>query len=219
MIRKPLIPIALAILSTTIGCSTWQRLGTLTMMSTRNVDSNTEYVELARYVDSESREAKNAIKRTTVEAGKKLEMAVDRCVATVPGGEFLKNVQIYMNGSEVKVVGDVWGKATGYSLSLDQQKVLRDQSYRDSINRQRQINAEQRKQALELKRQKQKDEKQQMIDSFSVRDMVTWNNMGKYATGEIIGKDTESAAIKTIDKTGQDIIKKVRYQYLTKIVK
>lgn len=209
-----------------VSCSSWQRLGTLTMMSTRNVDSKTEYVELARYVDSESKEAKNALKRTTSESGKKLDLAVDRCVATVAGGEYLKNVQIYVNGSNVKVIGDVWGKGTGYSLSAEQQKVQTEQQktqtekvQRDSLDIERQVKADLRKKEAEEKKQQQLAEKQKLADSFSIGDKVTWNNVGKYLTGEIIGKDADNAAIKYLDKAGKEQIKKVRFQYLTKIVK
>jgi hypothetical protein len=201
------------------SCSSWQRLGTLTMISTRNVDSKTEYVELARYVDSESKEAKNALKRTTSETGKKLDLAVDRCVATVPGGEFLKNVQIYLNGSNVRVIGDVWGRGTGYSLSADQQKVQKEKAERDSLEKEKQLKSDLRKKELEEKKQQQLEEKQKLADSFSIGDKVTWNNTGKYLTGEIIGKDSDSAAIKYLDKYGKEQIKKVRYQSLTKIAK
>jgi|GEM_PF-1549007 len=201
------------------SCSTWTRLGTLTMMSTRNVDSKTEYVELARYVDSESKEAKNALKNTNSESGKKLDLAVDRCIATVPGGEFLKNVQIYVNQGEVKVIGDVWGRGTGYSLSLEQQKMQAEKVVKDSLDREKQIKSDLKRKEIEERQRQLLEEKQKLADSFSVGDNVTWNNFGKYLTGEIIGKDADNAVIKYIDKVGKEQIKKVQFQAMTKIVK
>lgn len=83
--------------------SCWIRLGDLNMVSNRNIDSNTEYVELQRYVVS---------KATRIKAGNgSLELAVDKAVQSVPGGEFLKNVRIDVkaNGKKLRVHGDVWG--------------------------------------------------------------------------------------------------------------
>jgi len=188
-------------------------------MSTRNVDSKTEYVELARYVDSESKEAKNALKNTNSESGKKLDLAVDRCIATVPGGEFLKNVQIYVNQGEVKVIGDVWGRGTGYSLSLEQQKMQAEKVVKDSLDREKQIKSDLKRKEIEERQRQLLEEKQKLADSFSVGDNVTWNNFGKYLTGEIIGKDADNAVIKYIDKVGKEQIKKVQFQAMTKIVK
>ncbi len=201
-----------------MSCS-WTRLGTLTMMSTRNVDSKTEYVELARYVDSESKEAKKMLKNTSSESGKKLDMAVDRCVATVPGGEFMKNVQIYAQGSNVKVIGDVWGKSSGFSYTVEQQRMQNEKAAKDSLERQKQMKTELRKNELEQKKQQKIEDQQKLADSFSIGDKVTWNEMGKYLTGEIIGKDESNAAIKFNDKYGKEKIKRVRFQSLTKIVK
>jgi len=201
------------------SCSSWQRLGTLTMMSTRNIDSKIEYVELARYVDSESKEAKKALKRTTSETGKKLDLAVDRCVATVPGGEYLRNVQIYLNGSKVKVIGDVWGKASGFSLSPVQQKAQKEEAERDSLLQEKQVKSDLKNKELKEKKQQLLEEKKKLADSFLIGDNVTWNNMGKYLKGEIIGKDSDSAAIKYVDKYGKEQIKEVQYKSLIKISK
>lgn len=72
------------------------------MVSTRNVDSNTDHVELRRYVKS--------IGKTKGDE-KALEAAIDNAVKQVPGGEYLKNCSIYIKGEVVKVEGDVWGVA------------------------------------------------------------------------------------------------------------
>lgn len=76
---------------TAFSCS--QRIGNLTMVSTRNIDSKTEYVELKRHVKAK---------------GKDMETAIEKAVKKDPNGEFLKNAVIYQ-GFRIKVVGDVWG--------------------------------------------------------------------------------------------------------------
>lgn len=201
------------------SCSKWTLMGTLTMMSTRNVDSKLDYVELARYVDSESKDAKNALKRTTVETGKKVEAAVDRCVAVVPGGEFLKNVHIYLNGSDVKVIGDVWGKKTGYSLTIEQQKSQMKEMERDSIEKERRVRADLKKKEKEEVNKMQLEEKKKHAESFQIGDKVTWNNFGKYIIGEIVGMDSSKAVVKYLDRNGNEQLKKINYQAMTKVVK
>src|SRR5690242_11262117 len=80
------------------GCGSWKRMGDLTMMSSRNVDSKTTYHELSRYTSAPKKGAAT------------LEEALDAAVAQVPGGEFMRNVQVYSKGRRVRVVGDVWGR-------------------------------------------------------------------------------------------------------------
>jgi len=172
------------------SCASWTRIGTLTMMSTRNIDSKQEYTELARYIDSESKGARASIKKTNSGSEHGLELAMDRCVATIPGGEFMRNVQIYVKGSEVKVVGDVWGKSSGYGLTPEQAKV------------------QEKKTNLEVQ-----------ADQFSVGDSVLWNDFGNYRKCLVIGKDQFYAAIKYLDNRSVEKMKKVKYQYLTKLGK
>lgn len=84
-----------------IVCSCSTRIATLTTVSTRNIDSKTEYIELGKY--------KSASAAT-------IEKAVDDCIRK-ERGEFLRNVRIYRRSGIVrpiifgryKVVGDVWG--------------------------------------------------------------------------------------------------------------
>lgn len=78
----------------------YQRIGDLTMISNRNVDSGEEYVLIQR-----SAEGKAKMKKDDA-----LERAVD--VATEEyKGEYLMNVKVYVknNGKKIKVEGDVWG--------------------------------------------------------------------------------------------------------------
>jgi len=85
----------------TFSSCAYQRLGDLTMISSRNVDSNTEYKLIQKYVVATAKTSN----------GNSLEVAIDNAVKKVPDGEFLKNVRVYVkgNGKRVKVEGDVWG--------------------------------------------------------------------------------------------------------------
>lgn len=94
---KYLFPFALLLAS----CSPYQRIGNMTMLSTRNVDSSVKYQPLLRGVEAEAKMRNDDA----------LQEAVDLAVAKAPGGEYLMNVAVYVkeNGRKVKVRGDVWG--------------------------------------------------------------------------------------------------------------
>lgn len=81
--------------------SCYYRIGDLTMISNRNVDSKTDYKVLQQYVVATAKSKK----------GDPLEAALDNAVKKVAGGEFMKNTKIYVkvNGKKIKVEGDVWG--------------------------------------------------------------------------------------------------------------
>ena len=83
------------------------QIGTINMISTRNVDTDFDYSELASYRGASERE----IKRTESVT---IEDAVNDVVRSVPGGDFLINVKLYSverSGSYYYAVeGDVWGK-------------------------------------------------------------------------------------------------------------
>lgn len=82
------------------SCGSWTQIGNLTMVSNRNVDSKTDYVQLKPYVKG----------KATSNRGDALNQAIDNCVKSIPGGEYLMNVKIYTDGgSGIKVEGDVWG--------------------------------------------------------------------------------------------------------------
>jgi hypothetical protein len=82
--------------------SCYRRIGDLNLISNRNHNESSTYVELSRGVVAKSRitSHRNA-----------LEEAIDRATDLVPGGEFMKNVQVEvrLNGKRVRVEGDVWG--------------------------------------------------------------------------------------------------------------
>ena len=83
---------AIVVIFLTSSCQ--RRIGDLTMISTRNIDTKTEYKELSRYTKGK---------------GKTIEEAVEKSVKQIQGGEYLKNVIVYSRGKKFKVEGDVWG--------------------------------------------------------------------------------------------------------------
>lgn len=89
--------ILLSILMT--GC--YNRIGKLTMISTRNIDSKTDYVLLEKDVMGKAKAKKKDV----------IELAVDRAVKKQPTGEFMKNViiEVSNSGKKIRVRGDVWG--------------------------------------------------------------------------------------------------------------
>jgi hypothetical protein len=92
-----------SILIFTIVCTScgFTRIGDLTMVSCRNIDSNTDYKLIKKYVEGTAKS----------NSGDALQAAINDAIKQVPDGEFLKNAVIYIkkNGKKVKVEGDVWG--------------------------------------------------------------------------------------------------------------
>ena len=78
----------------------YQRIGDLTMISNRNVDSEKEYVLIQRNAEGIAKMKKNDA----------LERAIDAATEEY-NGEYLMNVKVYVknNGKKIKVEGDVWG--------------------------------------------------------------------------------------------------------------
>lgn len=85
------------------SCKSVKQIGKLTMIANRNIDSKTDYVQLRAYMGGSKRELKRLKAKT-------IEEAIDNVVRNTPGGEFLKNVKIYLiGGTKYAVEGDVWG--------------------------------------------------------------------------------------------------------------
>ena len=97
--------VATVFLSSCAGVKVTQ-IGKLNMISNRNVDSKMDYSLLKNYMGASDKEIKKA-KATT------LEDAIDETVRNTSGGEFLKNVKVYLVQNKKKmyyaVEGDVWG--------------------------------------------------------------------------------------------------------------
>jgi hypothetical protein len=87
------------------SCKELKLVGELNMVSTRNVE-NVDYVLIKNYEGLSKRQ----IKKSRAE---NLNQAIDQTVQNTPGGEFLKNVKVYMIEGTFKtfyaVQGDVWG--------------------------------------------------------------------------------------------------------------
>lgn len=87
------------------SCSSWQKIGVLTVASTRNFETEKKYVCAARYVDSSKLRGKVY---KNIETDEPLQDAINKAVNSVAGGEYMANVSIYTKGNRVKVIGDVW---------------------------------------------------------------------------------------------------------------
>lgn len=108
IIRLFLVVIATSLLA---SCS-YTRIADLTVVANRNVGSTDQYEMIQRDVRHTAKAKRNS-----------LDVAVDKAVAQVEGGEYLQNVKIYVksNGKKIRVVGDVWGipePTTGITTSV-----------------------------------------------------------------------------------------------------
>jgi hypothetical protein len=170
-----------------------KRLGDLTMISTRNVDSKTEYKELKRYVKGK---------------GKDLEAAVEDAVKGVPGGEFLKNVTVSYSG-KIKISGDVWG--VDGMLTEKEKKQEERRTEQDLL-------AEKKAEEKRLKEEQEARELEALKASFAIGDKVSWKHpiTMKMLSGTIAGKDEDKAVVKTQSDSGEKLLK-VSYDQLTKI--
>lgn len=75
-------------------------IGTVNVISHRNIDSRQNYVLLKRYAGGEGLRHNKA---ATIEA------ALDNVIKSTPGGEYLMNAKLYRVGTLYSVEGDVWG--------------------------------------------------------------------------------------------------------------
>ena len=92
--------ISTALLSILMSSCSWRRIADLNMVSNRNIDTKSEYVELRTYVTA----------KVTLKKDNSLDKAIDEVVKGVPGGEYLHNVKISIKGDRrLKIEGDVWG--------------------------------------------------------------------------------------------------------------
>jgi hypothetical protein len=93
--------IAIFIAIATISSCGFKRYGDFTILANGNVDSKTEYQKLKV----------NAVAVVKTKKIDPLEECVDKAVKSVEGGEFLKNVTVYVHksGRKIKITGDVYG--------------------------------------------------------------------------------------------------------------
>jgi hypothetical protein len=90
------------------SCTSVKQIGDINMVSSRNVDKTMDYVLLRSYMGGNQKEIKDSKKMEITS----LENAINKVVKETPGGEFLKNVKVYLiDGKYIAVEGDVWGTA------------------------------------------------------------------------------------------------------------
>lgn len=77
-------------------------IGSLNMISTRNVSTKENYTQIKSYAGT----ANNELRRNKA---KSIDEAINNTIRNTPGGEFLMNVKIYRVGEAYAVGGDVWG--------------------------------------------------------------------------------------------------------------
>lgn len=95
------ICVVLFICTLSIQSCAYRRIGDLTVVSTRNIDSKTDYKLIEKYVVGKAKSKHDDV----------LQAAIEAAIKKIPEGEYLTNVRIYIkpSGRKVKVEGDVWG--------------------------------------------------------------------------------------------------------------
>lgn len=85
-----------------------KQIGDVNMVSARNVETKMNYVLLRSYMGGDKKELRRS-KNLEITS---IESAVNKVVKETPGGEFLKNVKVFLiDNKYIGVEGDVWGIA------------------------------------------------------------------------------------------------------------
>jgi len=88
------------------SCASTKQIGSINMISNRNLESSANYVLIKTYMGASQKELKKS-------RALKLEDAIDKVVKSTPGGEYLRNVKVYLTSKKyLAVEGDVWGIPT-----------------------------------------------------------------------------------------------------------
>lgn len=88
------------------SCLSTKQVGSLTVVSTRNLDPSADYDLVSGYAGGKKHDLRSSRNET-------IEDAVDQVISGVPGGEYLQNARVYMvRGKYFAVQGDVWGLAS-----------------------------------------------------------------------------------------------------------
>lgn len=91
------------------ACTSVKKIGTVNMISNRNIDNSVNYKLLSSYSGGSDKELKKS-------RSKSIEEAIDKTVKKIVGGEYLMNVNIYViKGRYYAVEGDVWGASAELS--------------------------------------------------------------------------------------------------------
>lgn len=109
--KQKLIPAILmgAAMSVSLTCNAQRKIGTIIMISNRNIEAAQEYKLLSTYSGGSTKELRKS-------RAISIEQAVDQTVKRIAGGEYLMNVKIYVTKKKYYAVeGDVWGVDTNIS--------------------------------------------------------------------------------------------------------
>lgn len=86
------------------SCTSYKEIGKINMISTRNIDSSTDYKLLTTYSGGSEKDLRKS-------KAKNIQQAIDETVRRTVGGEYLMNAKIYLVDQQYYAVeGDVWGK-------------------------------------------------------------------------------------------------------------
>lgn len=118
--------IILLLFLSSCGGATVKQIGKINQISNRNIDAQQQYTLLEQYAGSNELKKANSIT---------VEDAIDALVKQYPGGEFLRNVRIYLvNNRYFGVEGDIWGtlvtSVRGFQVN---DKVIVDKKYHGII--------------------------------------------------------------------------------------
>lgn len=87
-----------------------KEIGSVSVISNRNFSLSQDYTILKSYAGSEQKDLKK-------NQAPNIQRAVDNLVKSVPGGEFVQNVKIYVvNSYSFAVTGDVYGIAANANM-------------------------------------------------------------------------------------------------------
>ncbi len=123
--------LVLLAISLCYSCSKSVRMiGSVNMISHRNINPNGNHELKARYVGGGK-----SIKKSKAQT---VEDAINNTVKTVPGGEFLANAKLYIvKGKYFAIEGDVWGTVEDSSFrgfSIGDRVVCKDRGFLKSLN-------------------------------------------------------------------------------------
>jgi hypothetical protein len=220
---KQLVLIGIVFLA---SCTTPELIGTVNQISTRNIDSKTNYGLIKSYVAYDNSQLRD-LKGTTIQE------AIDNTVKSVPGGEYLMNVKIYKIGSDFSVQGDVWGvagvQASYFGFQVGDKVSAKDGGkwYTGVI-----VSLKDSKSCLvkwddngKIDEEKYTDITKNQVDigqqtsyyGFHVGDKVTTQDNGKWYTGAITAlKDDKTCLVKWDD---DGTTEEMKYTKLTKVSK
>jgi len=196
MKRTGLFTLTFIIVLFSTGC--WTRMGNLTMISTRNIDTKTEYKLIQKYV----------VGKAPYSGGRSLEEAIDRAVKKCPEGEFLKNIKVYTknSGRRVKVEGDVWGASSSTSAQV----------YIETKNTSAVENSKQQESPNNTKQKENVSTSKYTRNDFKYGEIVTFIKNDKSIEGRIIGLNENSALVEVIGALKIKSKQEVNYSDLNK---